>query len=127
MTTPPSNSSNPPPSSSVTSLSTTSDILEHVLRPAEITSCTWMNLDVNGNRILPRTCACYDIPDQEACANGYQNVRIGNGHDVFEKSPNSLISWCMSNVPNQYTNDEISRNSWVTGCFNGIRGPHKIV
>ena len=116
-----------PPPPPPTSLSSTVDILEHILRPVEITSCTWMNIDVNGKHIQPRTCACYDIPNQEACANGYQNVRIGNGHEVFEKDPNSLISWCMTNVPSQYANDDTSRNSWVTGCFNGIRGPHKMV
>jgi hypothetical protein len=114
----------PPPSSS-TSLSTTVDILEQILRPIEITSCTWMNHDASDNRILPHTCACYDIPNQEACANGYRDVRRGSGHDVFEKTPNTLISWCLTNVPSQYSNDDIARNSWVTGCFNGIRGPHK--
>ena len=103
------------------------DVLEHILRPREITSCSWMNVDVNGQRLLPHTCACYDIPDQHACVSGYANVRIANKHEVFEKDPDTLAIWCVDNVPKEHSNNETSKNSWSVGCFNGIRGPHKIV
>jgi hypothetical protein len=120
-------SSSPQPSSNISNSLSKIDVLEHVLRPTEIESCTWMNVDVMGNRLLPHTCACYNIPDQNACANGFMNVRLGNEHQVFETNPNSLITWCVNNVPQDYTNNRESLNSWVVGCFNGIRGPHKIV
>lgn len=102
-------------------------ILENILRPNEIQSCTWMNIASDGTRILPHTCACYNTSDKQTCVSGYQSVRVENLQPVLEKNPDSLITWCVNNIPNEISNNSDATSSWVIGCLNGIRGPHKIV
>jgi hypothetical protein len=102
-------------------------MFENILRPNEIQQCTYMNTSTNNNRLLPHTCACYNTQHQHICVNGYQAVRVENPYSTIEKHPDSLITWCLDNIPSDIKNNEKQQESWNIGCLNGIRGPHKIV
>jgi hypothetical protein len=112
-----SNSSSPNPDVS---------ILESFSRPQEILSCVWRNM---AEKKYPNECACSNdnnVSNRQACQDGYKTVKTRVDQHTLEKDPNSVIVWCNSNVPTNYQQNKELHDSWIIGCLDGIRGPHKI-
>jgi len=98
--------------------------LELFSRPQEILSCVWRNNMTEPK--YPVECACNGISNKSVCQDGYKSVKTQVNQHTLEKDPNSVIVWCNSNVPINYQKDKDLHDSWIIGCLDGIRGPHKI-
>jgi len=101
-------------------------LLEFYVRPQEIQSCSW-RVDQNGRRPTPRDCACSNLPQPSVCVEGYEAVKQQVNDATLENDPNAALGWCVHHVPPPHQHDATARQSWILGCFDGIRGVHKVL
>ena len=99
--------------------------LDHFRRPLEIVNCH-NALTSDMGYVRYRDCACQELPNIEACTDGYVSVSQKVPRSTIEFDPNSVIGWCRDphNLPAQVYNSDPDRHSWVLGCLMGIRGAH---
>lgn len=122
-----SSSTPPPPISSILS-AYSNFVLDHYVRPTEITNCLFY-----APNSTPQQCACAlsgvaetsTEPGQmiDHCEKGYQAgaVQATNGDS------NQGMVWCLNNIPKdlpQTVGVKIEGyQAWLAGCFSGVTGP----
>jgi hypothetical protein len=75
-------------------------------------------------RQCPFEVACQNAPLKEKCYQGYVHF-VEKNPKHLTANPNTFIKWCTSNIPTGLNTQE--RDSWLIGCYNGIKGPHKVL
>ena len=108
-------------------------VMDHYVRPQEITNCLSYT---PGATVQDCACKLSGIPEGNgsqaavelkstlttACAAGYNSAGQNK-----QSTPDQTVSWCLNNVPSQYspsTTSYTEYTAWLIGCLNGVNGKH---
>jgi hypothetical protein len=114
-----------PPSPSPTEFPKNTNPLELIRTPQEIQNCVWQPKD-DKTHYMSHECACYELP-RAACEDGYGAPKKRMDRQTLESNPNTAIQWCVSNVPDNFKNNEDDKKAWIIGCMSGVRGQIDII